>query len=669
MAKRTVDIQLAAKATGVNVTKNQINSLAKDAQGKLSKAAQTASRSWTEFFFKWKVLVNGATAVWNTFRSALDSSFKFETMTNNFRFLLKDIDTARVHMAELKRLGDTPPFSLDEFAKASKQMLVMSDGVLGFSNSLKMVGDAAAAVGVPVETMAHAVGRLYAFIRDGQPLGLATRELRNMGVITPEVAAKLEEMRKAGASNIEIWDELVKSFSKFDGAMKATEKTGEGLISAIGTKMTNIWRQFTDQLMGDVIPALEKTKDAIEALEKARVGEKVAGAAKSAVKESGFLGGLWRTLKQGKIPTPLNLAQGIMENNVSRLFSWGKEKVSGWLNRPMSQEEIAAQIAVQQKKANSPNATSAQRRAAQASVNRLSAALPSAPAEAQIAQAAAVSSAASGNGNPFPKGTARYDYFNRGWIDASGKATAKYYADKGIAAPESATPVKVRADNPFAAGSTQYNLYNRGMIDKNGQATQAYKDAAAAERMKAEERARLEAAMKQKQAAQDLAEAAKAAKKQAEDAVKAERDRLRKDLDSNTSAKNAATQRIAAAQSEFDRAFAAYRDPDKAASQIAEDRAYAADLKRLHKEANSYAGKWRIDELSRLMAAGDTQGVSDTLESWRRVKGFSPQIEAMVRASAAEQTKTTAEDELRKIETNTADLAAKLEELIAMKGA
>lgn len=40
----------------------------------------------------------------------------------------------------------------------------------------------------------------------------------------------------------------------------------------------------------------------------------------------------------------------------------------------------------------------------------------------------------------------------------------------------------------------------------------------------------------------------------------------------------------------------------------------------------------------------------------------------MVRASAAERTKTTAEDELRKIESNTADLAAKLDELISMKG-
>ena len=124
----------------------------------------------------------------------------------------------------------------------------------------------------------------------------------------------------------------------------------------------------------------------------------------------------------------------------------------------------------------------------------------------------------------------------------------------------------------------------------------------------------------------------------------------------------------AASQSEFDRAFAMYRDPAQAAAIIGEEKDYQNDLKRLHRDANRYGGKWRIDELSRLMAAGDSQGVTDTLTQWRRNGRFTPQIEAMVRASAAERTKTTAEEELRKIEHNTANLAQQMKELIGMKG-
>ena len=123
-----------------------------------------------------------------------------------------------------------------------------------------------------------------------------------------------------------------------------------------------------------------------------------------------------------------------------------------------------------------------------------------------------------------------------------------------------------------------------------------------------------------------------------------------------------------AAKSEFDRAFAMYRDPSLAESTIAEERDYAADYKRLGKDASRYGGKWRIDVLASLMAAGDTQGQAAQLEEWRKSKSFTPQVEAMVRAAAADQTRTTAEDELRKIEANTADLSKKLDELLRVKG-
>lgn len=123
-----------------------------------------------------------------------------------------------------------------------------------------------------------------------------------------------------------------------------------------------------------------------------------------------------------------------------------------------------------------------------------------------------------------------------------------------------------------------------------------------------------------------------------------------------------------AAASEFDRAFAWYRDPNAAKRGIGEEQDYRNDLERLHRDASRYGGKWRIDELSRLMSAGDTQGVADTLAGWRKSRSFSPQVEALVRASAAEQTKTSAEDELRKIAANTSKLDQKLDELLNMKG-
>lgn len=140
-------------------------------------------------------------------------------------------------------------------------------------------------------------------------------------------------------------------------------------------------------------------------------------------------------------------------------------------------------------------------------------------------------------------------------------------------------------------------------------------------------------------------------------------DDLRAEIDAQKEEGNTLRSRASAAQSEFDKAFAMYRDPSRAAEEIGEEKDYQNDLDRLHRDARGYGGKWRIDELSRLMSAGDTQGVTDTLKEWRRSKGFTPEIEAMVRASAAEKTKTTAEDELRKVNDKVASMSEVLKQI------
>ena len=145
-------------------------------------------------------------------------------------------------------------------------------------------------------------------------------------------------------------------------------------------------------------------------------------------------------------------------------------------------------------------------------------------------------------------------------------------------------------------------------------------------------------------------------------------DNLKDEIDKQKSAADSQKSVASAAQTEFDRAFAMYRDPEHAAAQIAEERDYAADYKQLQKDASRYGGKWRIDELSRLMATGDTQGQAAKLEEWRKSSRFTPEVEAMVRAAAADKTRTTSEDELRQINANTKGLSQKLDELLKMKG-
>ena len=226
------------------------------------------------------------------------------------------------------------------------------------------------------------------------------------------------------------------------------------------------------------------------------------------------------------------------------------------------------------------------------------------------------------------------------------------------------------------ARATEFGAYDRIKEDQKAlDDAKRRREAIDAEIAASELKAVNDRAAAEKEAAQKAAEARAAAEQKAVEAAARERDRLDRELHQKRMAdlraeieeqKKAASplQSVAAgAATEFERAFAMYRDPSRAAAEIGEEKDRAEDLERLHRDASRYGGKWRIDELSQLMAAGDSQGVDSRLAEWRKSRSFSPEVEAMVRASAAEQTKTTAEDELRKLNEKTGELTQKLETL------
>ena len=235
------------------------------------------------------------------------------------------------------------------------------------------------------------------------------------------------------------------------------------------------------------------------------------------------------------------------------------------------------------------------------------------------------------------------------------------------------------------------NRRQQGLLDKENEAAEAMIEArklkeenaaklVAAKKAEAEKKAAEEAAEKQAKLDADnakkveaervkAAEAEKKAREKAEAELHAQRiANIKSEIAAKETAANGLQSVAQQAQTEFDRAFAMYRNPEQAAAQIAEERDYAADYKQLQRDASRYGGKWRIDELSRLMAAGDTVGQAAKLEEWRKSSRFTPEVEAMVRAAAADKTRTTAEDELRKLNKTTEETKTMLEELLTMKG-
>lgn len=278
-----ISITSALNAAGIEATKRQVNTMARHLKSTMGDASKSMVNGWADFAAAGKMAIGAVTRAWGIFKSAISSAFHFETQTNQFKTLIGDIDEAKAHMQDLKALGDTPPFSLDEFAKASRELMVMSDGILGYKKSLELIGDAAAATGRPLETVSHAVGRLYAAIRDGQPVSRAAMELKNMGIITPAVVQKLDDMQTAGKSVADVWDAVEQSLAKYNGAMAQTEQTGEGLIAAISTRWDNIVRAFGMAFQDTTKDGVRELSEALKELEESGTVERWASAAGSAL--------------------------------------------------------------------------------------------------------------------------------------------------------------------------------------------------------------------------------------------------------------------------------------------------------------------------------------------------------------------------------------------------
>ena len=104
---------------------------------------------------------------------------------------------------------------------------------------------------------------------------------------------------------------------------------------------------------------------------------------------------------------------------------------------------------------------------------------------------------------------------------------------------------------------------------------------------------------------------------------------------------------MSAAESKLQQAWGWYRDKDSMAAQIAEEKADAQARKQFEK---------------------DFERLKDRRRDWRKAENLSVDDEAVRRVALAREEKEAAEQPLAEIEKNTADLAAKLDELLQVKG-
>lgn len=208
--------------------------------------------------------------------AAIQQSVRFNAQLEQqgvaFKTLLGNAEAASRRMAELARFAAQTPFELPEIVQASKVLQSLTNGALASGEGLRLVGDAAAATGRPLEEAAMWIGRLYAGLQSGTPVGEATVRLLEMGLISGTTARRLNELAESGEGAGQAMTILRDTFGRLGGAMADQSQTFSGLLSTLkdtfNMALADIGKPLFDGLkqgISELIPVVEGLGEKISA--------------------------------------------------------------------------------------------------------------------------------------------------------------------------------------------------------------------------------------------------------------------------------------------------------------------------------------------------------------------------------------------------------------------
>ncbi len=370
-----------------NLAKEGLDSVASSVSGMAGKLRGSLTGMVAGF-----ATVGGAVAI---FKKAMTEAFDFERQAAQFSVIIKNADELKTHLSDLAAFSKGSIFNQDEIRETSKLMMMMTEGVLGTAESLKMVGEISAQTGAPIKEVGTALARAFESIKAGDPIGRVGQQLLLMGAISGDTKKQLEAMQEAGANSADVWSALKTSLGQFNGAMEDVNQTGWGLIEQIKNEMGEAFESFGTVLLdtskgglqdfldkireisdsGEIAVWADKTKEAIGGVATAFAWAAKAGSAVGSGigKVAGFFGALSQTEGPSAASSPMSYAynaiKGALSNSAqSRTDAQAREdairnaaattKESGWTpdeeatNKIVSQnqKEIASQKEAQEKR-------------------------------------------------------------------------------------------------------------------------------------------------------------------------------------------------------------------------------------------------------------------------------------------------------------------------------
>lgn len=237
---------------------------------------QTALGTFAGFVSAQAVIGGVSTAFQYAARTAIDMNASLDRTTLQFQTLMGDAGRARDHVKSLFQFAKETPFETGPIIEASRLMQTFGGDALNTKENLTLIGDAAAATGAPINEVGMWVGRLYANLQAGRPIGEAAQRLTELAVIGPEARMALEAVAGSGKSVEEKFRVMQDALGQFTGAMQLQAATWDGVISSLSDTVN---MTLAESFRGFYETARDTIGDVTKVISDAKVEEAMQGVA------------------------------------------------------------------------------------------------------------------------------------------------------------------------------------------------------------------------------------------------------------------------------------------------------------------------------------------------------------------------------------------------------
>jgi len=246
----------------------------------------------------------GAAGIASFIVSSSKAASSVESLTMQFETLLGGADAAGKRMEEIVKFAASTPFEIPELAATSKLLQTMGGSLLATGEGLRMVGDAAAISGQPLQEVGLHIGRLFNAITSGTSAGESVSRLQELGLMTGTVKREfqsLAEAQKKGTTQAMTQQQamvrLREVFKSTEGAMARLADTTEGKLSNLSDNVNQLKVAFGKGFNVGLKDALNATNNFLPQLESTfkeagmRVGSALSEGVRGNTQELALIGG------------------------------------------------------------------------------------------------------------------------------------------------------------------------------------------------------------------------------------------------------------------------------------------------------------------------------------------------------------------------------------------